>query len=59
LGGIGLELGSLGNRRLELRRSGDLSSWEVVADLWLQGTTNLVDEPVTGGAGAFYRAVAY
>jgi hypothetical protein len=57
--GFNLELSSLAYRRLELLRSSDLHSWEQLADLWLDGTTNLVAEPVVGSAGGFFRAVAH
>jgi hypothetical protein len=57
--GTGLELSSLAYRRLELLRSSVLTSWEVLAEVWLQGTTNLVAEPAGSEPGSFFRAVAY
>ncbi len=57
--GVGLELSSLGDRRLELRRSSALTSWEVLADVWQRETTNLVAEPADSATGSFFRAVGY
>jgi hypothetical protein len=57
--GFSLELSSLAHRRLELLRSSDLNSWEKLADLWLEGITNFVVEPVVDPAGNFFRAAAH
>jgi PKD repeat protein len=54
-----LELTSPAPRRVQLQASNDLASWEILADLWLEGTIHLAPESPWPGATRFFRTVAF
>jgi hypothetical protein len=56
---VHLELSSLRRRRLEVQATSDWVSWEPTAELWLEGTTGLIQATDGPPASRYFRVLAY